>query len=151
MFLKVFCSVVHTLDFPAPAGPSKKTECRTSNSSCSCTHCGQKDRERVIVLLLTGGEIIIIIRRNILFMAPHLVRARSAYKDIRIRSFHHTHTHTDTHTHTRTHARTHARTHTHKHTHARARARTHAHTHKRARARARAHTLQMHALLVMGW
>ena len=43
-------------------------------------------------------------------MAPHLVRAESAYKDIRIHSFHHTRTHT--HTHARTHARTYARTHT---------------------------------------
>ena len=31
-------------------------------------------------------------------MAPHLVRAQSAYKDIKIHSFHHTHTHTHTHT-----------------------------------------------------
>ena len=31
-------------------------------------------------------------------MAPHLLRAQSAYKDIRIHSFHHTHTHTHTHT-----------------------------------------------------
>jgi len=30
---------------------------------------------------------------NRLFTAPHLVRAQSTYKDIRIRSFHHTHTH----------------------------------------------------------
>ena len=37
-----------------------------------------------------------------IFMAPHLVRAESAYRDIRTHSFHHTHTH----------ARTHARTHT---------------------------------------
>ena len=29
-----------------------------------------------------------------LFMAPHLCRAKSTYKDIRIRTFHHTHTHT---------------------------------------------------------
>ena len=29
-------------------------------------------------------------------MAPHLVRAQSAEKDIRIYSFHHTHTHTHT-------------------------------------------------------
>ena len=43
---------------------------------------------------------------NRLFIASCLVRARSTYKDIRIRSFHHTHTHT--HTYTRTHARTHA-------------------------------------------
>ena len=34
---------------------------------------------------------------NRLFMAPHLVRAQSTYKDIRIHSFHHTHT--DSHTH----------------------------------------------------
>ena len=33
-------------------------------------------------------------------MAPHLARAQSAYKDIRIRSFHHHHHHTHTHTHT---------------------------------------------------
>ena len=31
---------------------------------------------------------------NRLFMAPHLVRAQSAYKDTRIHSFHHTHRHT---------------------------------------------------------
>ena len=37
---------------------------------------------------------------NGLFMAPHLVRAQSAYKDIRIHSFHHTHRHTRTHAHT---------------------------------------------------
>ena len=30
---------------------------------------------------------------NRLFMMPHLVRAQSAYKDIRIHPFHHTHTH----------------------------------------------------------
>ena len=30
----------------------------------------------------------------IIFMAPHLVRAQSAYKDIKIHSFHHTHRHT---------------------------------------------------------
>ena len=42
-------------------------------------------------------------------MAPHLVRAQSAYKDIRIHSFHHTHISSHTHTHTHTHkARTHA-------------------------------------------
>ena len=52
---------------------------------------------------------------------PSRKRARCAYKDIRKRSSHHTHTHT--------HARTHARTHTHTHTHT--------------------HELQMHALLVM--
>ena len=34
------------------------------------------------------GRIIVIIR---LFMVPHLVRARSANEDIRIRSFYHTH------------------------------------------------------------
>ena len=39
-----------------------------------------------------------------LFMAPHLVRARGAYRDIRIRSFHctHTHAHTPEHAHTHT-------------------------------------------------
>ena len=31
-------------------------------------------------------------------MAPHLVRAQGAYKDIRIHSFHHTHARTPTHT-----------------------------------------------------
>ena len=62
-------------------------------------------------------------------MAPHLVRAQSAYKDIRIRSFHHTHTHTHTlslslslslsltHTHTHTHTHTLSLSHTHTHTH----------------------------------
>ena len=39
---------------------------------------------------------------NRLFMAPHLVRAQSTYKNIKINSFYHTHT--------QTHAR---RTHTH--------------------------------------
>ena len=47
-------------------------------------------------------------------MVPHLVRAQSAYKDIRICSFHHTHT--LSHTHARTHARAHTHTHTHTHT-----------------------------------
>ena len=32
-------------------------------------------------------------------MVPHLIRAWSAYKDIRIHLFHLTHTHTHTHTH----------------------------------------------------
>ena len=58
---------------------------------------------------------------NRLFMAPHLVRAQSDYKNIRIHSFHYTHTHPHTHTHTHTQARTHA--------HARTHARTHTHTH----------------------
>ena len=31
-------------------------------------------------------------------MEPHLVRAQSAYKDIKIHSFHHTHMHTHTNT-----------------------------------------------------
>ena len=67
-------------------------------------------------------------------MAPHLARAQSAYKDIRIRSsYHHHHHHTHTHRHTQTHTDTH--THTHSHTH------THTHTHR----------LQIHALLVTGW
>ena len=48
---------------------------------------------------------------NRLFMAPHLVRAQSAYKTIKIHSFYHTHTHA-THTHTHTHTQTHA-IHTH--------------------------------------
>ena len=34
---------------------------------------------------------------NRLFMAPHLIRAWSAYTDIRVLSFHHIHTHTNTH------------------------------------------------------
>ena len=38
----------------------------------------------------------------ILFTAPHLVWARSAYKDMRIRSFYHMRTNTQTHTHTYT-------------------------------------------------
>ena len=54
-------------------------------------------------------------------MAPHLVRAQSAYKDRRIHSFHHTHTHTHTHTKMLTHTCTHT------------------------------HTLQIHALLVTDW
>ena len=47
-------------------------------------------------------------------MALHLVRAQSAYKHIRIYSFHHTHKHT--HTDTCTHPDT-PHTHTHTHTH----------------------------------
>ena len=39
------------------------------------------------------------ISNNGLFMAPHLVRAQNAFKDITIHAFHHTHTHTHTHTH----------------------------------------------------
>ena len=39
---------------------------------------------------------------NRLFLAPHLIRAWSAYKSLRIRSFYHTHT---THAQARTHAR----------------------------------------------
>ena len=39
-------------------------------------------------------------------MAPHLVRAQSAYKDIRIHSFHLIHTHTQMHAHTHTHTHT---------------------------------------------
>ena len=72
-------------------------------------------------------------------MAPHLVRARSAYKDIRIRliflclSV--------THTHTHTHTLTHSLSLTHTHTH------THSHTHTLSLTL----TLQIHALVVMGW
>ena len=47
-------------------------------------------------------------------MAPHFVRARSAFKDIKIRSFYHTHTHT--HTHTRTPPPPPSRTHTNNNT-----------------------------------
>ena len=84
-------------------------------------------------------ELIIIL--DYYFMAPNLVRARSAYKDIRIRSFHYTHarthsftlihTHSHTHTHnTPTHTHTHTHhTPTHSHTHTRTRTRTHTHTH----------------------
>ena len=70
------------------------------------------------------------------FMAPHLVRARSAYKDVRIRSFYYTHARTNSlthihtihqHTHTHTRARARLRTHTHQHTH---HTPTHTHTHK---------------------
>ena len=69
-------------------------------------------------------------------MVPHLVRAQSTYKDIRIDSFHlkHTHTHTPrcVHAHTQTHAHPPTHTHTHpdacthtpRHTHMR----THSHT-----------------------
>ena len=52
-----------------------------------------------------------------LFVAPHLARAQSAYKDIRIRSFDHTHTHARTRAHARMHARAHTHTHTHTHKH----------------------------------
>ena len=68
-------------------------------------------------------------KKKRLFMAPNLVRAQSAYKDIMIRPFHHTHIQTDTDTHTHTHTRTHAR----------ARARTHARTHSRTHAHAHTH------------
>ena len=69
-----------------------------------CTFAGIRDKFRYafnnFVVVVAGS------RRNNnnrLFMAPHLVRAQSVYKDIRI----HTRTHTHTHTHAR--ARTHAR------------------------------------------
>ena len=62
-------------------------------------------------------------------MVPHLVRAQSAYKDIRIHSFHHTHIQMHARTQPDTHIRMRARAHTHTHT----------------------HTLQIHALLVMDW
>ena len=45
-------------------------------------------------------------------MAPHLVKAQSAYKDIGIHSFHHTHTHARTHTHAHTQIHTHTHIHT---------------------------------------
>ena len=49
-------------------------------------------------------------------MEPLLVRAQSAYKDIRTHSFRHTdthrHTHPDRHTDTDTHTHTHTHTHT---------------------------------------
>ena len=50
---------------------------------------------------------------NRLFVAPRLVRAQSAQKDIRILSLHHTHTHT--HTHARVHTHTISLSHTHTH------------------------------------
>ena len=43
-------------------------------------------------------------------MVPHLIRAQSTYKDIRIHSFHYTYTHTHTHAHTHTHTHTHTNT-----------------------------------------
>ena len=58
-----------------------------------------------------GWELDIYNNSNRLFMVSHLVRARSIYKDIKIHSFH------QTHTHARTHARMHTHTHTHTHTH----------------------------------
>ena len=56
---------------------------------------------------------------NRLFMVPHRIRAWSAYKDIRMCSFHHTHTcmYTPACTHTCMHTRMHVHTHTHTHTH----------------------------------
>ena len=66
---------------------------------------------------------------NRLFVAPHLVRAQSAYRDKRIKGY--------THFITCTHARTHVRTHIHTHVH------THRHTHTQ--------TLHIHALLMMDW
>ena len=50
-------------------------------------------------------------------MAPHLVKAEGAYKDIRIHSFHHTHTHTHIPRHARTHPDKHSHAHTQTHTH----------------------------------
>ena len=52
----------------------------TPNFTCKC------DASEILLDIndRTAGIIIII------FMAPHLVRARSDYKDMRIRSFHHT-------------------------------------------------------------
>ena len=70
---------------------------------------------------------------NRLFMVLHLVRAQSAYRDIRICSLHHTRTHTHTHTHTHTDACTHTpkhtHTHTHMYTHTLSLSLTHTHTH----------------------
>ena len=73
----------------------------------------------------------------ILFMAPHCLRAVSAYKDIRVHSFYHTHVwmhaHACMHTHTYMHARMHTHTHMHAHTYTCLHAHTytclHAHTH----------------------
>ena len=88
-------------------------------------------------------------------MAPHFVRAQSAYKDTRIHSYFITHTHihtprctcahtqthtysprctcthtqTHTHTHTKMHVRTHPITHTHTKMHMRTHPNTHTHTH----------------------
>ena len=72
-------------------------------------------------------------------MAPHRVRAQSAYKDIRIYMYAnfitHTHTahttpHPSTHTHTQSTQHTHTCTYsTAQHTHARMHARTHTHAH----------------------
>ena len=89
----------------------------------------------IIILIITDylwRPIRINNRNNNIICGAPFVKARSAYKDIRIRSFHHTrarartpitqtltHTHTyaHTHSHTRTHTRgTHTQTHTHTHT-----------------------------------
>ena len=70
-----------------------------------------------------------IYNNNRLFMAPHLIRAQSAYKDIRVHSFHHTHMHTHAHTCTHMHTHTHAHTHTHMYTHTCTHTHTHTHTH----------------------
>ena len=61
----------------------------------------------------------------ILFMAPHCLRAGSAYKDIRVDSFYHTHVwmHAHAHIHACTHTHMHAHTYTCLHAH------THTHTH----------------------
>ena len=84
-------------------------------------------------------------------MAPHFVRALSAYGDVRIRSFYHARTRTNARTHTSTHTyiHTHARTHTHAHAYTHARARTHMHA--RTHVHARMHTLQIHALPATDW
>ena len=60
----------------------------------------------------------IIIYNNRLFIALHLMRAQSAYKDIRIHSFHHTHTHIQLPHHPRctcAHSQTHIPKYTHTH------------------------------------
>ena len=94
---------------------------------------------------------------NRLFLVPHLVRAQSDYKDVRICSFHHTHTHIHTHAHTHTHTHTHTQhtythqdacahpaSHTHAHTYACMHTCTHARTHARMHTHTHTHYKYMH-------
>ena len=78
-------------------------------------------------------------------MASHLVRAQSICKDTRIICSSHTQAHTHSLSLSLTHAHTLSLSYTHTRTH------THTHTLSLSYTRARAHTLQVHALLVLGW
>ena len=71
---------------------SSHTQARTHTHSHTHTHTHTAQGcHRTIKFLKYNNN-------NKLFMAPHLVRAQNIYKDIRICSFHHTHTLTHPHT-----------------------------------------------------